>query len=254
MPKWTASDGSEINFSVYGTEAQEKTLLLLPGLLGSMTSHWHNLIRPLTPDFRIVTLDFRGHGRSQNNAALLTLDQLLQDIKGLLEFLQIETFHVAGYDFGGYLGLMLALSQPRHVQTLLMLATKFYWTEKAASAMSAQMEPDVMAKQAPAYADKLVQEHGARQWRVLVRQVGDIIIHLAENGLTDRMAAQLQCPVLVCVGDRDKLVSLEESHRISKAIPQGELLVLPGVSHPFRSVRKMPLLPMMQHFHNLKNH
>lgn len=254
MSKWTASDGSEINFTVYGTEAQSKTLLLLPGLLGSMNGQWRDFIRSLSSDFRIVMLDLRGHGRSQNNAPTLTLDQFLQDIKGLLDFLQIESFHIAGYDFGGYLGLMLALSQPRRVETLLMLATKFYWTEKAAAKMRAQLEPETISNQAPAYADQLVQEHGARQWRVLVRQAGDIIVHLAENGLTDRMAAQVQCPVLVCVGDRDKLVSLEECHRLSKAIPSGELLVLPGVSHPFRTVRKMPLLPMMQYFHDLKNH
>ena len=254
MTKWTASDGSEINFNVYGTETQPKTLLLLPGLLGSMSSQWRSFIRPLAPDFRIVTLDLRGHGRSQNNAPTLTLDQFLQDIKGLLDFLQIESFHVAGYDFGGYLGLMLALSQSRRVETLLMLATKFYWTEKAAAKMQAQLEPDVMSQQAPAYADRLVQDHGARQWRVLMRQAGDIIVHLSENGLTDRMAAQTQCPVLVCVGDRDKLITLEEAHRMSKVFPHGELLVLPGVSHPFRTVREIPLLPMMQYFHDLKNH
>ena len=254
MTKWTASDGSEINFTVYGTETQSKTLLLLPGLLGSADSQWRNFIRPLSSDFRIVTLDLRGHGRSQNNAPTLTLDQFLQDIKGLLDFLQIESFHIAGYDLGGYLGLMLALSQPRRVETLLMLATKFYWTEKAAAKMKSQLEPEMISKQAPAYADQLVQAHGARQWRVLVRQAGDIIVHLAKNGLTDRMAAQVQCPVLVCVGDRDKLVSLEESHRIGKVIPKGEMLVLPGVSHPFRTVREMPLLPMMQYFHDLKNH
>ncbi|MCB9422709.1 MAG: alpha/beta fold hydrolase [Ardenticatenaceae bacterium] len=254
MTKWTASDGSEIEFSVYGTDAQPKTLLLLPGLLGSMSSQWHNFIRLLSPDFRIVMLDLRGHGRSQNNTPMLTLDQLLQDIKGLLDFLQIESFHIAGYDLGGYLGLMLALSQSRRVETLLMLATKFYWTQNAAAKMQSQLEPETMSTQAPAYADQLVQEHGARQWRVLVRQAGDIYVHLAENGLTDRMAAQAQCPVLVCVGDRDKLVSLDESHRLSKAIPKGELLVLPGVSHSFRTVRKIPLLPMMQYFHDLKNH
>jgi pimeloyl-ACP methyl ester carboxylesterase len=201
-----------------------------------------------------VTLDLRGHGRSQNNTPNLTLDMFLQDIGGLLDFLQIESFHVAGYDLGGYLALMLALSQPRRVETLLMLATKFYWTEKAAIQMQAQLAPDTVAQQAPAYADQLVQEHGARQWRVLVRQAGDIVVHLSENGLTDRMAAQVQCPVLVCVGDRDRLVTLQESHRMSKVFSKGQLLVLPGVSHPFRTVNKMPLLPMMQHFHDLKNH
>lgn len=254
MTKWTASDGSEINFNVYGTDAQPKTLLLLPGLLGSISHQWRDFIRPLAPDFRIVLLDLRGHGRSQNNAATLTLDQFLQDINGLLDFLQIESFHIAGYDLGGYLGLMLALSQSRRVETLLMLATKFYWTEKAAAKMKDQLEPEAISQQAPAYADQLVQDHGARQWRVLTRQAGDIIVHLAENGLTDRMAAQAQCPVLVCVGDRDRLVSLAEAQRISQAIPRGELLVLPGVSHPFRTVRKIPLLPMMQYFHDLKNH
>lgn len=254
MTKWTASDGTEISFNVYNKSDQAETLVLLPGLLGTFNSQWQRFVRPLSADFQLVTLDLRGHGRSGNNATTLTLDQLLQDIIGLLDFLQMETFHVCGYDLGGYLGLLLALSQPRRVSTLLMLATKFYWTGVAAEKMREQLDPETMSQNVPGYADLLVQDHGARQWRVLVRQAADIITHLAENGLTDRMAAQAQCPILVCVGDRDKMVSLEESLRISRVIPQGQLLVLPGVSHPFRSIERIPLLPMMQHFHNLKNH
>lgn len=254
MTQWTASDGTEISFNVYNRNDQAETLVLLPGLLGTCTSQWQRFVRPLSSDFQIVTMDLRGHGRSQNNASTLTMDQLLQDAVGLLDFLQMDTYHIAGYDLGGYLGLLMALSQSRRVNTLLMLATKFFWTGATAEKMREQLNPDTMSQTVPAYADLLVQEHGARQWRVLVRQAADIVTHLAENGLTDRMAAQAQCPVLVCVGDRDKLVSLEEAHRISRVIPQGQLLVLPGVSHPFRTINRIPLLPMMQYFHDLRNH
>ena len=249
MSSWKANDGTEINFNLYGNESQEKTLLLLPGLLGSLASQWRNFIRPLSTDFRLVTMDLRGHGRSQNNAITLNPEQMMQDISGLLDFLKIETVHIAGYSLGGYLGLMLALSQPRRVATLLMHATKFYWTEEASAKMQAQLDPDMMAKKVPAYADQLVQEHGARQWRILVRQAVDLVAYLAKEGLTERMIAQTQCPVLVSVGDRDKLIPVAEAHRLSRILPQGELIVLPGVSHPYQTIRMGPLLPMMQHFH-----
>ncbi len=250
MTKWTAEDGSEINFNVYGNETETGTLLLLPGLLGALTTQWRNFIRPLSQNFRVVTMDLRGHGRSQNNANHLDPGQMTQDIIGLLDFLQIETIHITGYSTGGYLGLMLALNQPRRVTTLLMHAAKFYWSKESAAKMQAQLNPDMMAEKVPVYADQLVQDHGARQWRILVRQAADMVTNLVDNGLTEKMVTNTQCPVLVSVGDRDKMVPIVEAQRLSRVIPKGELIVLPGVSHPYRTIRTIPFLPMMQDFHN----
>lgn len=254
MTIWKTDDGTEINFGLYRRDTEADTLLLLPGLLGAMSSQWRNMIRPLSADFQVIVMDLRGHGRSQNNTDELDPKRMMQDISSLLQYLQIESVHIAGYDFGGYLGLMLALNQPRLVNTLLIHGVKFYWTKDAAAKMKAQLEPDNLAQKVPIYADQLVQEHGARRWRTLVRQAADLLANLVENGLTERMAAQIQCPVLVSVGDRDKLIPLGEAQRLSRIIPLGELLVLPGVSHPYRTVRLVPLLPMMQYFHNLSNH
>ncbi len=251
MAKWTADDGTEINFSVYGSESHKNTLLLLPGLLGSLLNQWRNFIRPLSADFRVVAMDLRGHGRSRNNADNLSPETMVQDISGLLDSLKIETVHIAGYNLGGYLGLMLALNQPRRVSTLMMHATKFYWTKEAVAKMQEQLNPDSMAEKVPVYADLLVQEHGARRWRILVRQAADLVAYLSDNGLTERMIAHTQCPVLVSVGDRDKMVPLSEALRLSRIIPNGQLIVLPGVSQPYRTIDKIPFLPMMRHFHTL---
>jgi pimeloyl-ACP methyl ester carboxylesterase len=250
MTTWTASDGSDINYEQYGgSDANKPYLLLLPGLLGAISSQWRPFLKPLSENYRLLLVDLRGHGRSQNNAATLDISQMLGDLTGLLDQLNIERLHIAGYSLGGYLGLLLAINQPRRVATLLMHATKFYWTADSAAKMRQQLDPDVMAQKVPTYADQLVQEHGGRQWRVLVRQAAELTASLVDSDLSERQLKNAQLPVLVSVGDRDELVPLPEAYRLSRALPQGSMLVLPNTRHPLQTVRLVPLLPMMQAFH-----
>jgi pimeloyl-ACP methyl ester carboxylesterase len=178
------------------------------------------------------------------------VETLLNDLTGLLDHLKADTVHIAGYSLGGYIGLMLALNQPRRVRTLMMHATKFFWTPESAEKFRTQMDPDMLAEKVPAYADQLVQDHGARQWRILVRQAADLTNDLLNNGIPERTIAHVQTPVLVSVGDRDELVPVSEALRLSRGMPQGQLLVLPTVRHPFQTVRLIPMLPTMQSFHS----
>ena len=133
MPVWTADDDTAINYEVHGA-AHGETLLLLPGLLGSL-GQWQRFIQPLSAGFRVILMDLRGHGRSENKQPALEPARMAQDIAGLLDHLGVEQVHVAGYSLGGYLGLMLHLSQPRRVCTLLLHATKFYWSGEAVARM-----------------------------------------------------------------------------------------------------------------------
>lgn len=253
MSTWTADDGSEMYFEMFGGREPEKpVLLLLPGLLGTISSQWRNFVKPLTADYRIVLMDLRGHGRSQNKANALSADRMLADVVGLLDYLQISEVHIAGYSIGGYLGLMMSLAYPRRVHTLLLHATKFYWTPESVKNFQAQLNPDVIAEKVPTYANQLMQEHGARQWRDLVRQAGMLAAELGESGVKESQLKNIQCPVLVSVGERDELVPLPETQRLSRVLPKGELIVLPGVRHPYATLRQIPLLPMMQYFHKAK--
>ncbi len=249
MTIWTADDGTKINYELYGDRSLQDVLLLLPGLLGSISRQWRRFIKPLSVDFRIILMDLRGHGHSTNAVSSLVPTRMMQDIAGLLDHLEVRTVNVSGYDLGGYLGLMLALYDPGRVTSLMMHATKFFWTPDAASQMHEQLDPDKMANTVPVYADQLVQEHGGRQWRILVRQGADLINQLVQEGISEAMVSRALCPVIVSVGDRDELVSLREAYNLSRIIPEGSLFVLPGVRHSFQTVRLIPLLPMMQFFH-----
>lgn len=249
MAYWKADDESQIYYEIHGQPAGGPSLLLLPGLLGSISIQWRKFVEPLAKDYRLLLVDLRGHGRSENQANGLLPDNMVQDLLGLLDHLNIESIHVAGYNLGGYLGLMLHLYEPRRVQTLLMHATKFYWMQPAADLMSEQLEPDLIGEKAPAYASQLAMQHGAARWRSLVRQAADLINYLSLGGLSNSGVANTQCPVLVSVGDSDELVTVREAQRLSRELPTGSLLVLPGVRHPIQSLNLVPMLQVMQTFH-----
>ncbi len=248
MATWTADDGTLIYYETQGTGPGKPDLLLLPGLLGAVSRQWRPFRDPLAETYRLIVPDLRGHGRSENQDAVIRPERMMQDLAGLLDHLQIERVHISGYSLGGYLGLMLYLHQPRQVASLLMHATKFYWNAEAVEVMRGQLDPDVMAEKVPTYATQLVKDHG-RRWRSLVRQAGDLVALLSATGVTENMAARVQIPVIVSVGDQDELISLPEAARLSRVFPQGGLLVLPHTRHPFRSVSPYPLLPVMQTLH-----
>jgi len=250
MSYWKADDGTQIYYEVHGRGIEGGTLLLLPGLLGSVSSQWREFVEPLSRTYRLVLVDLRGHGLSENKESYLYPDTLAQDLIGLLGHLDVEHVHVAGYSLGGYLGLLLHLIEPRFVRTILMHGTKFYWTQKAAAEFRIQLDPDLINDKAPDYASMLARDHGAARWRSLVRQAADLVGYLADNRVTEGVISQVQCPVLVSVGDRDELVPVREAQRLSRIFRRGSLLVLPGVQHPFQSTGLIPLLPVMQRFHS----
>ena len=249
MANWKAEDGTSINFEVHGEGHGKENLLLLPGILGAISSDWRPFVDLLAADFRVIMIDFRGHGLSTNTKPALRPEHIVDDIIGLLEFLGVRTVHIAGYSLGGYIGMLTMLKDPRRVQTLLMLGTKFYWNAETVEKMQKQFDPNALSEQAPTYATQLAQEHGGSRWRALVRQTADLIGLISQDAITERMVARIQAPVLVSVGDHDSTVPLVECARLSHILPKGGLFVLPHTRHPFSTIRPVPLIPMMRSFH-----
>ena len=249
MANWKADDGTSINFEVHGEGIGKENLLLLPGILGAISSEWRPFVDVLANDFRVILMDFRGHGLSTNAQPALRPERMVDDVIGLLEFLGVRNVHIAGYSLGGYIGLLTLLKEPRRVQTLLMHGSKFYWNKETVEKMQKQFDPDALSEQAPNYATQLAQEHGGSRWRALVRQTADLIGLISEDAITERMAARIQTPILVSVGDHDSSVPLLECARLSHILPNGGLLVLPHTRHPFSTVSAIPLIPMMRAFH-----
>jgi pimeloyl-ACP methyl ester carboxylesterase len=82
---------------------------------------WRDVIPQVAPHARIIAPDFRGFGWTDVPRAGYENDQLKRDMLALLDELGLDEVSIAGHDWGGYVGFLLALEHPERVRTFLAL-------------------------------------------------------------------------------------------------------------------------------------
>ena len=83
---------------------------------------WHEAIAPLASDgYRVVVPDQRGYNRSEkpDGVAAYRIEELAEDVAGLIERFGRESAHVVGHDWGGGVAWWLALTRPELVDHLV---------------------------------------------------------------------------------------------------------------------------------------
>jgi 3-oxoadipate enol-lactonase len=95
-----------------------EVILLLNG--GMMTiAAWSLVSRRLTDAYRTLCCDFQGQLLSPGEGHV-PIDGNVDDLVRLLDFLGLDSVHVAGTSFGGEVALLLAARHPNRVRTLLI--------------------------------------------------------------------------------------------------------------------------------------
>lgn len=67
-------------------------------------------IEELSQEFKVITFDIRGHGRSQYSSPPVTYPVIVEDIKRLLDHLNIKKAFICGYSTGGSIVLEYLLN------------------------------------------------------------------------------------------------------------------------------------------------
>lgn len=91
---------------------------------------WRGVIPLVAPHVRIIAPDFRGFGWTDAPRNGYMKDQLKRDMLALLEELEVGEFSIAGHDWGGYVGFLLALEQQERVQCFLALNVLPPWRSR----------------------------------------------------------------------------------------------------------------------------
>ena len=73
---------------------------------------WHFQIERLSEQYRTVALDLRGHGDSQKQRDLeFSVERMAEDVRELIEHLQLDGFILVGHSLGGLLAKTYAGKQ-----------------------------------------------------------------------------------------------------------------------------------------------
>jgi 3-oxoadipate enol-lactonase len=114
-------DGVVLHYRLDGPE--DAPVLLLSNSLGATLDMWLPQLDAFTRHFRVLRYDSRGHGQSAVPPGPYGMDQLTDDVVGLLDAVGVGRVHYCGLSMGGMVGQALALRAPERLDRLVLCNT-----------------------------------------------------------------------------------------------------------------------------------
>ena len=104
----------------YEDTGHGKVLLFLHGL-GSTKKDWEAQIPFFSRNYRVITPDLRGHGRSSKPEKAYGVEYMAEDIKQFLDALEIDKATLIGFSMGGAVAFQFAYMYPGQTDRLVIV-------------------------------------------------------------------------------------------------------------------------------------
>ncbi|NDZ94374.1 alpha/beta hydrolase [Streptomyces sp. SID6673] len=115
----TASGDLALHVRVAGVDPDRPPVVLVHGMAGDHST-WRTFARALRREGRsVVSVDLRGHGRS-GHAATYRLDDFRDDLRFVLDDLDIDVADVVAHSLGAHSALRLAMDVPNRVRRIVL--------------------------------------------------------------------------------------------------------------------------------------
>jgi 3-oxoadipate enol-lactonase len=205
---------------------------------------WDDQFAPLAKNYRVIRYDLRGFGRSA--PANAELYEPVQDLKALLDFLNVEHATFVGLSLGGGVAIDFALAFPTVTDALVAAdtgLTGYAWprgrplTGPAEAAATEGIEaakrlwlaselfsPAFEQTNVSARLNDYVADYSGWHW------LNDNPMILSQTPAIERLES-IGCPTLVVVGERDTEDFHEISDILCTRIAQAKRCVIAGVGH-----------------------
>jgi len=240
------------NFSGLSVLKKMKNLLLLHGAIGSK-SQFDSIKVELGNDFNVFTFNFPGHGGEVIPDGGFSIEMFAETVVDFLDSNSLDKVSIFGYSMGGYVGMYLAKKFPERVERLITLATKFQWNEETSDKEVQMLNPEKIEAKIPAFAAELKRRHQPVDWKEVLRATGNFLTVMGKNNpLKSDDYPEIDIPILILLGDRDKMVTLDETVNVYKLLPNAQFGVLPNTPHPIEQVNVKMLLMFFKGFFNTR--
>ncbi|MGZ8404102.1 MAG: alpha/beta fold hydrolase [Nitrospira sp.] len=208
---------------------------------------WAEQEKAFSSQFRVVTIDLRGHGESDAPLWRYTLDQAADDVIGLLDHLSIRQAVFVGLSMGGYVLFTLYRKYADRVKGLVLADTRAQADTAEGKEARFQMAQTAYQKGPSAIADimipKLLSPATVQTKPGLVRHVramiegnqisgiaGDLMA-MAERPDSVTLLKQITCPAQIIVGELDLPTPPSDAKLMADLIPNARLAIIPAAAH-----------------------
>ena len=258
--------GTEIYFDVDGMGlvpdgdrmTERPVLFLLHGGPGGDHASFKTQLAPLRDVAQLVFIDHRGSGRSAPAPAeTYTLEENIDDVDALREYLGLERISLLGSSYGGIVAQGVALRYPDRIANLILSATapsyRFLEDAKRIVAERGTQEQQRVCQwlwdgtfesheqlceyykaMAPMYSLAHDPEKFSQSWKRGIRNFEQLNLgfggFLRTFDFTDQLH-EIQCPTLVLAGEHDWICPPNHARLIAERVPRAHLKVFARSAH-----------------------
>lgn len=241
--------GVRLHYAAWGPRAAPP-LLLLHG--GAANTHWWDWLAPeLAGSFRVLALDFPGHGRSDwPRPPRYRMGDFVAAVVGFAEAMGLPRLDLVGHSMGGKVGMLVAAKHPRRVQRLVILdATpdvsadglaemrqistrpmRLFPSRTAAARAFRLIPRETVAPAARlrALATRSTRHRGHGRWSIGPDRefFGRVVPQVAWPVLP-----RILCPTLIVRAERSSILTRHTAEALRRAIPRATLHEVPDTCH-----------------------
>ncbi len=211
--------GVNVEYAVYGDENAEP-MLLLPPNGGDMHSFDGDVLPALAKDYRVICVSPRGTGKSDHVEGGMTFEAISDDVKALLDYLDIEKTHIFGFSDGGNLGIVFTLRHGEYVKSLAVMGSNINtWGTKTFTQLQITYQWIILCIEARIYDDP---EYARR------RDIKGMMV--GQPKLTFKDLEVIDVPFFNIYGEHDMMWRWH-SRGITKAVKNAKELMFEGGGH-----------------------
>jgi len=249
-------NNTELYYEVYG---EGQPLILLHGAFYTIAMNWGELIPELAKNRKVIAVELQGHGHTPFSERKLDIVTLANDVKGLLDYLKIDSADVVGYSMGGSIAYQFAVQNPTRLRKLVIISSTYKtsgWLPIVNAAFG-DFDPEIFDN-SPIKLGYDAVAPDKTKWKSFLKQMLDFAEEPFDVG--DSNIAKISAPVMLISGDNDGLdkVELMKTYQLlggnvaadMEPMPKSKLAILPGQTHVGLMMQTKAILALLQEFLN----
>lgn len=208
---------------------------------------WKFQLQGLSSDYRVITPDLRGFGKSSVPEGDYSMDLFADDVVSLLDHLGIDRAVFCGMSMGGYVVMNLARRYPERVKGICLMVTRGGADDEAGKMRRTVLACEVLKTGATAaagvFSSILFAPETANSQPELLEEVRQIMMAADPAGLAGGLLAmrdrddfsgrlgEFGCPALVVGALDDMAIPPDESRLLSEGLKGSTLCMIEGAGH-----------------------
>lgn len=208
---------------------------------------WHNQVKEFQNQYRIITYDIRGFGKSVDSFKYIyTMETFADDVLNIISTLGLEKVNICGLSMGGYIVQRAVLKAREKFSSMILADSKAERDDDRGMISRSRFIDRLMKEGIGNFADEFMKRllyEKNYQNPALYKFIKDVIneqsakslagasIAMATRTSTVEQLKELYLPVLLMVGEQDTFSPLPNTERMHKIIKNSVMKIIPESGH-----------------------